>query len=210
MIEVTLFDYWRSSASYRVRIALSLAGIDYTSVAIDLAQRDNRLPGHIKRNPQGFVPVLDIDGHRFTQSLAILDYLDATRNLGLLPEAPPERAKVLALAHILAVDVHPVCNLSVINHVAGLTDGKEGIQENWMVRFILKGLKAFEISLGDFRQKPFCCGATVSLADICLMPQIYNAERWDVGYSDLPRINRVVDVCMQHPAFIAAFPTEPG
>lgn len=113
MADMVLFDYWRSTASYRVRIALNMAGIDYRAVSVDLRTGEHRKDNHVARNPQGLVPVLDIDGHRFTQSLAILDYLDRTRDLGLLPEDSVRRAHVQALAQSLADDVHPVCNLIV-------------------------------------------------------------------------------------------------
>ncbi|MCK5503206.1 MAG: glutathione S-transferase N-terminal domain-containing protein, partial [Tritonibacter mobilis] len=105
MTEAVLYDYWRSSASYRLRIALNLAGIAYESRVVDLVAGDQRSPDHLALNPQGFVPVLEIDGHRFTQSLACLTYLNTTRDLGLLPSAPSERAHVEALAQSIAVDL---------------------------------------------------------------------------------------------------------
>ena len=155
------------------------------------------------RNPQGFVPVLDIDGHRLTQSLAILEYLDTTRGLGLLPADPVARAKVQAAAYAIAVDLHPVCNLSVAGHA---TKGEEPARTNWMQHFIRPGLQAFEALLDGFDQAPFACGDTPSLADICLMPQLYNANRWGADYSDMPRINAVEAACAQLDAFKAAHP----
>ena len=122
MSNVTLWDYPKSSASYRVRIALNLAGIDYKIETVDLLSKAHRSPEHLARNPQGLVPVLDIDGQRFTQSLAILDYLDTTRDLGLLPRDSVQRAKAQALSHAIAVDLHPVCNLSVVGHATGGQD----------------------------------------------------------------------------------------
>jgi len=206
MTEVVLFDYWRSSASYRLRIALYLAGIAYRSVPVDLVRREHRTPEHLARNPQGFVPVLDIDGLRLTQSLAILDYLDETRGLGLLPADAAGRARVRALAHAIAVDIHPVCNLQVAGYAAELTGNREGVREAWMARFIRPGLEAVETLLGGFDQSPYCCGDTPGLADICLMPQVYNANRWGVKIDDLPRIASVVAACAQHPGFAAAHP----
>ncbi len=175
MSNTVLYDYWRSSASYRVRIALNLANISYQSISIDLVAGSHRSPEHLARNPQGLVPVLDIDSQSFTQSLAIIDYLDATRNLGLLPEDPVQRAKVQALAQSIAVDLHPVCNLSVVKYA---TQGAEPERTRWMQHFITPGLAAFESLLSEFDQNPFCIGSTPSLADICLMPQLYNARRW--------------------------------
>jgi maleylacetoacetate isomerase len=110
MSAVVLWDYPKSSASYRVRIALNLAGIDYDIQTVNLLDQAHKSPDHLARNPQGFVPVLDIDGQRLTQSLAMLEYLDETRELGLLPSDPVQRARVRALAYAIAVDLHPVCN----------------------------------------------------------------------------------------------------
>jgi maleylacetoacetate isomerase len=203
MSNVTLWDYPKSSASYRVRIALNLAGIEYDIQTVDLLSKAHKSPEHLARNPQGFVPVLDIDGQRFTQSLAILEYLDQTRALGLLPSDPIQRAKAQALAHTIAVDLHPVCNLSVVAHVTG---GQEPARTQWMRHFITPGLAAFEALLAGFQQAPFAIGATPSLADICLMPQLYNANRWGADYSGCARIKAVETACAAHPAFAAAAP----
>lgn len=203
MSETVLYDYWRSSASYRVRIALNLADIDYRAVPVDLVAGEHREPAHLARHPQGLVPVLDIDGRRFTQSLAILEYLDETRELGLLPRDSAARADVRALAHTLAVDVHPVCNLSVATHASG---GQEPARTDWMRRFIGPGLDAFERRLATFEQRPFCTGTTLSLAVVCLVPQLYNADRWGVDRDDFERVAGVADACAAHPAFAAAHP----
>jgi maleylacetoacetate isomerase len=204
--DTVLYDYWRSTASYRVRIALNLAGIPYSTVSVNLLDRAHKAPDHLARNPQGFVPVLDIDGHRFTQSLAILDYLDCTRDLGLLPSDPAKRAQTMALAHSLAVDVHPVCNLSVVGHVAELAKNAQDVRENWMRNFIAPGLAAFEALLSGFEQAPYCTGKAPSLADICLIPQLYNADRWGVGYTSCAKIQSIKTACDAHPAFISAEP----
>ncbi len=203
MSATVLYDYWRSSASYRVRIALNLAGIDWQSVPVDLVAGDHRSAEHLARNPQGLVPVLQIDGHSLTQSLAILHYLDSTRDLGLLPTDPLQRARVEALAHSVAIDVHPVCNLSVVKHA---TAGEEPARTEWMQHFIRPGLAAFEALLAGFEQAPYCTGNTPSLADICLMPQLYNAERWGADFSGCPRIIQAAEACHKHPAFMAAHP----
>lgn len=203
MSETVLWDYPKSSASYRLRIALNLAGVEYRVETVDLLTGAHRSDAHLARNPQGFVPVLDIDGHRFTQSLAILDYLDATRDMGLLPSEPADRAKVTALAHCIAVDLHPVCNLSVMRHATG---GEEPGRTEWMRHFIRPGLEAFEVLLAGFEQTPFATGSTPNLADICLIPQLYNANRWGVEYSDLSRITAIEKACAAHDAFKAAHP----
>lgn len=206
MHDTVLFDYWRSSASYRLRIALNLAGIDYRSVTIDLVKGEHKSPEHMARNPQGFVPVLEIDGIRLTQSLAILDYLDQTRDLGLLPKDPAERAQAQALAHSIAVDLHPVCNLQVARHATQISADTEGMPGRWMVHFIRPGLQAFERMLGSFEQAPYCLGSKPGLADICLMPQLYNARRWGADFSDMPRIVAIEQACEAVPAFAKAHP----
>ncbi|KIC12395.1 maleylacetoacetate isomerase [Leisingera sp. ANG-M1] len=203
-----LYDYWRSSASYRLRIALNLAGIEYTAVPVDLVKGEHKSPEHLARNPQGLVPVLEIDGLRLTQSLAILDYLDETRNLGLLAKDAGQRAKVRALAHSVAVDVHPVCNLQVAKQATRLSGGAEEMPKTWMQHFIRPGLQAFEALLAGFEQNPFCTGDTPGLADICLMPQLYNARRWEADFTHLPRICAVEAACAAHPAFAAAHPDQ--
>lgn len=203
MSNVVLWDYPKSSASYRVRIALNLAGIDYRIETVDLLAKANLSADHLDRNPQGFVPVLDIDGNRFTQSLAILDYLDETRGLGLLPADPAQRARQTALAHAIAVDLHPVCNLSVAGFA---TNGEEPARTQWMRHFITPRMAAFEQMLGEFTQAPYCCGDTLGLADIVLMPQIYNAIRWGADFAACKRINTVADACSKHPAFTNAHP----
>ncbi len=203
MTSITLYDYARSSASYRVRIALHLAGLAFDTVPVNLLNRDHKSAAHLARNPQGLVPVLDIDGRRLTQSLAILEYLDETRSLGLLPVDPLARARVRALAYALAVDVHPVCNLSVVVHATG---GQDPARTDWMRNFIAPGLAAFEALMGGFDQDPYCTGDTLSLADLCLIPQLYNADRWGVDYAGCGRIARVKAACVAHPAFVAAHP----
>lgn len=208
MGDTVLFDYWRSSASYRLRIALNLAGIEYRSVPVDLVKGEHKSPEHLARNPQGLVPVLEIDGLRLTQSLAILDYLDETRSLGLLPSGPGQRAKARALAHSVAVDVHPVCNLQVAKQATQLSGGAENMPKAWMQHFIRPGLQAFEALLSEFGQTPFCTGNAPGLADICLMPQLYNARRWEADFSDLPRICAVETACAALPAFAAAHPDQ--
>ena len=205
--KIILWDYFRSSASYRVRIALNLAVLDYEKAAVDLLAAEHKTDEHKARNPQGFVPVLEIDGIRLTQSLAILEYLDETRDLGLLPDDAKQRAKIKAAAMAVAIDVHPVCNPSVVNHVTG---GQDPARTEWMQHFIRPGLKAFEalISADDFKidDGPYCAGSRIGLADLCLMPQLYNADRWGADYHDCPSIIAVRDACLAHPAVQAAHP----
>ncbi|RVV97533.1 maleylacetoacetate isomerase [Mesobaculum littorinae] len=192
---VTLYDYWRSSASYRVRIALNLAGLAYRAVPVDLLAGDQSAADHVARNPQGFVPVLDIDGLRLTQSLAILEYLDETRNLGLLPPDPAGRARVRALAQVIAADTHPVCNPSVMAEVVRLaapSDPAE-LRQGWQRHFIRRGLAAVETLLDTPETGRHCHGDALTLADLCLVPQVYNARRWKVPLDDLPRVRRAAE-----------------
>ncbi len=207
--EVVLYDYWRSSASYRVRIALNLAGISYKARKVDLLNKDHKSAAYLDIHPQGLVPVLKIDGHSFTQSLAILDYLDRTRTLGLLPEDASLRAKIMAIAHTLAVDVHPVCNLGVVQHVSELVgDNNDRVKEDWMMHFILPGLRAFERQLASFEMTPFINGEKPSLAEICLIPQLYNADRWGVDYSDCQKLRALAGSCGRLEAFQDAHPDQ--
>lgn len=203
MNETVLYDYPKSSAAYRVRIALNLAGISFRSHQVNLLTGAHRTPDHVGRNPQGLVPVLEIDGHRFTQSLAILDYLDTTREMGLLPREPAARTKAKALAMCIAVDLHPVCNLSVATYATG---GQEPARTDWMQHFISPGLVAFEAFLAEFEQSPFATGAQPGLADICLIPQLYNANRWGADYEGCTRIKSVEDACADVAAFRDAAP----
>ena len=205
MKETTLYDYWRSSASYRVRIALNIAKIRYKTVAVNLLKNEQNSVTHLVRQPQGFVPVLEIDGLQFTQSLAIIEYINDTRDLALLPEQTADRAKVRALAQTLAIDVHPICNLGVTNFAVELSGSKE-TRPIWIKSFTEPGLRAFEELLSAFEQLPYCTGADISVADICLMPQIYNAIRWGVSVDKYPRIVSVVNACDAHPAFVQAHP----
>ena len=205
MSKITLYDYWRSSASYRVRIALNLAGLPYETVSVDIFKGDHRLENHLKRNPQSFVPVINIDNKSFTQSLSIIEYLNETRGLDLLPKDHAKRAKVTALAYAIAIDIHPICNLSVSSYAEEIS-GRENYKQEWMKKFIGPGLQAFEKLLEDFPNGSYSVGETPSLPDICLIPQIYNAMRWEVDIAHLSRINSIIQSCNKHPAFINAHP----
>ncbi|RMH51222.1 MAG: maleylacetoacetate isomerase [Alphaproteobacteria bacterium] len=184
---VVLYDYWRSSAAYRVRIALNLLGMEYRSVQVDLQAGAQQGAAHLARNPQGFVPLLEIDRLRLTQSLAIIEYLDETRAAGFLPEDPPGRARVRAIAHAIAMDIHPVLNLSVARRAVEIAQGRIGMKD-WMHAFMPARLQAVEALLDHPDTGMFCHGDRVSLADICLVPQVYNARRWEVDLSPMPRI----------------------
>ncbi len=211
-MSVILYDYWRSSASYRVRIALNLKGLPYQTVPVNLLADEHRGAPHLARNPQGLVPALAIDGRTMTQSLAIIEYLDETRpDPPLLPADPAGRQRVRALAHAIAVDIHPICNLSVSRYAASLIGGADATAQ-WMTRFIRPGLAAFEALLASAETGRFCHGDRVSLADLCLVPQIYNARRWNLPIADLERITAIAAALETLPEIAAAHPdrVKPG
>jgi maleylacetoacetate isomerase len=158
---------------------------------------------NLARNPQGLVPTLAIDGIEITQSLAILEYLDETRSAGWLPADPIGKAKVRALSYAIAMEVHPVCNLRVARYAVSL--GGTTIEE-WIRHFISEGLADFEAMLANGPGSLYCYGDNVSLADICLAPQIYNARRWGVDMGRFPRTSDISSRLGDIPAFIAAHP----
>lgn len=203
----TLYDYWRSSASYRLRIALALLGEPYKKFTVNLLEGDHRSAENLARNPQGLVPTLEIDGHVFTQSLAILEYLDETRNAGFLPKTPVERARVRSLSYAVAMEIHPVCNLSVGRYASEQSAGAITM-ENWSQHFIGKGFAALEAMLASPYTGDFCHGDHVSMADICLVPQMYNARRWGVDLSKTPRLAAIAERAETLPAFIQAAPQQ--
>jgi maleylacetoacetate isomerase len=200
-----LYDYWRSSASYRLRIALALLGERFESVTVNLLDGEQRAAENLARNPQGLVPTLEIDGELLTQSLAILEYLDETRDAGLLPKQPLERARVRALAYAIAMEIHPVCNLHVARYAVE-TSGGSISTETWMKHFISRGLRAVEAMLEKRPAGAYCHGDAVTIADICLVPQIYNARRWGVDIEAMPNISTVVAALERLPAFASAHP----
>ncbi|MEL6234588.1 MAG: maleylacetoacetate isomerase [Pseudomonadota bacterium] len=200
-----LYDYWRSSAAYRLRIALNLLEIDYETVAVDLLAGANRHPENLSRNRQGLVPTLEFDGLTLTQSLAILEYLDETRSAGFLPEDPPGRARVRALAYAVAMEIHPVLNLSVAKTAQSLSGGAIEMKA-WMHAFMPDRLAMLEAMLDHPATGPYCHGDQISLADICLVPQVYNARRWEVDLSHMPRILSIAAALEAIPPIAAAHP----
>ena len=206
MTKPVLFDYFRSSASYRVRIALGLKGIDYDRVPIDLLKREQQQPDYRSRNPQGLVPVLELDGQRLTQSLAIIGYLDATRpEPPLLPREPAAAAHVQALALTVACDIHPLNNLRVLRHLTGSLGQEESAKNDWIAHWVREGFDALErlTAAGAGR---FLWGDEPTLADICLVPQMFNARRFAVRVDDFPTLVRVDAEANRLAAFADAHP----
>ncbi len=200
-----LYDYWRSSASYRVRIALALKDIAYDRVSVDLVAGDHRAPAHLAINPQGLVPALAIDGRLLTQSLAIIEYLDETRSaLPLLPADPVGRARVRAIALAIACEIHPLSNLSVLGRVEAL--GGPDARKTWNEDNLRRGLDAVEALLDHPDTGRFCHGDAPGLAECCLIPQLYNARRWGVAFDHLPRIAAVSRACVTLGVIASAHP----
>ena len=201
---ITLFDYWRSSAAYRVRMALNLMALPYTSVPVNLLTGEHLGAENLARNPQGLVPTLQIDGLTLTQSLAIMEYLDETRG-GLLPRDAPGRARVRALSYAIAMEIAPVCNLSVRTHVGKLTSNNFSA-DDWVRHYMLKGLNSLEIMLNDPTTGSFCHGDNVSMADLNLVPQLYNFERAGLDINQFPRIAAITARLRALPEIAAAHP----
>jgi maleylacetoacetate isomerase len=201
---ITLYDYWRSSASYRVRMALNLLGLDYRTVPVNLLTREHKAPEHLARNPQGLVPALEIDGLVLTQSLAIIEYLHDTRG-GLLPGDAAGRARVRALAHAVAMEIAPIGNLAVRSHVAELTNGAFSA-DDWQRHYIKIGFDGLERMLAHPATGLFCHGDSVTMADLCLVPQVYNGRRVGLDVASWPTIARIVSNLEDIPAVAAALP----
>ena len=203
---VLLHDYHRSSASYRVRIALNLKGIAYDRVKVDLLAAAQRGDEYRALNPQGFVPMLEIDGQRLTQSLAIIHYLEATRpQPALMPADPADRAQALALALAVACDIHPLNNLRVLKYLGGPLAQPEEARNAWYRHWVSEGFAALEAMAAE-RAGRFLLGDSPSLADICLVPQMFNARRFEVPLDDFPLLVRVDAAANQLAAFADAHP----
>ncbi len=199
-----LYDYWRSSASYRVRMALNLLGVGFEAIPVDLLQAEQVGAANMARNPQGLVPSVEIDGLTLTQSLAIIEYLDDTRG-GLLPADAAGRARVRALSYAVAMEIHPICNLRVGRYVEAASAGAITMA-GWQKKFIGEGLAAVEGMLNHPATGRFCHGDQITMADLCLLPQVYNARRWEVDVTSYVQICRIVAELEAIPAIAAAHP----
>ncbi|MBQ1497544.1 MAG: maleylacetoacetate isomerase [Sphingomonas sp.] len=198
-----LYDYFRSSAAYRVRIALNLKGVAYARRDIMLLENQQRSPEHLARNPQGFVPALEAEGKVITQSLAIIEWLDARHpEPRLIPADPDARAAAMARALVVAADTHPLNNLRVMRRLKEMGVDEEG-RNAWTRHWIAEGFAALEAMAGD---GPFLGGDAPGIADLCLVPQMYNARRFETPLDAFPRLVAIDAAATALPAFAAAHP----
>lgn len=212
-----LNNYFRSSASFRVRIALALKCLPYEYVSVHLVKGDHKLAAYANKSADRLVPLLEVDGESLSQSMAIIEYLDETHaNSPLLPKDALGRAKVRALAQSISCEIHPLNNLRVLKYLLKVLKLEESVKNTWYNQWCRDGLEAFERQLvvdAAYRvkhgQEPsiYCFGGTPTLADCCLVPQIFNARRFDMPFDGLPRTMAVFDACMKLPAFQQAQPS---
>jgi maleylacetoacetate isomerase len=202
---VRLYDYFRSSACYRVRIALNLKGIAYETMPTNIVKGDQNAAAFTDKNPQALVPMLEIDGLELTQSLAIIDYLDATHHEPpLMPRDAAARSKVLAMALVIACDIHPLNNLRVLRQLDDGLGVPQAKRDDWYRHWVAEGFKALEkMAAGS---GAFLSGATPGVADICLVPQMYNARRLEVDLTPYPTLVRIDAGACTLPAFRMAHP----
>jgi maleylacetoacetate isomerase len=205
MTRPLLHDYFRSSAAYRVRIALNLKGVEYDRQPVNLVDGAQKSAAYLALNPQGFVPMLEIDDLRLTQSLAILVYLDQKfPDPLLMPRDPADGAHVRAMAMAIACDIHPLNNLRVLKYLSRMGIEQEQ-RDEWYRHWVTEGLEALE-AMAAPRAGAFLFGDTVSLADVCLVPQLYNARRFSVPITPYPSLRRADESASALPAFAAAHP----
>ncbi len=204
-----LHNYFRSSASFRVRIALAIKGITFDYLPVHIAKGEHQQAAFADVSPEGLVPLLELDdGTRLTQSMAIIEYLEEVQpEPALLPADPLARARVRALSQIVACEIHPINNLRVLKYLTRELKVDEEAKNTWYKHWVRDGLEAFERQLSAVPASLYCHGDTPTMADCCLVPQIFNAQRFKTPLEGLPRTMAVFDACMAHPAFQAAQPS---
>ena len=204
-----LYNYFRSSASFRVRIALALKGLPYDYVPVHLVKGEHKKPDYQAVAPAGLVPTLVLDdGERLSQSMAIIEYLDEVHpQPPLLPPDALGRARVRALAQSIACEIHPINNLRVLKYLVRDLKVDEEAKNTWYRHWVRSGLETFERELSQYPAGRYCYGDTPTLADCILVPQIFNGQRFNVDFSGLPRTLSAFDACMALPAFQQAQPS---
>jgi len=206
MSRITLYDYHRSSAAYRVRIALNLKRVEYEQKRVNLLESEQKSDDYRALNPMGLVPMLEIDNLKLTQSLAIINYLDLRfANQPLIPAAAAERAHVVSMCLTIACDIHPLNNLRVLKYLKNELDQPQEAIDRWYAHWINEGLSAIEAMAAPKAGK-FLFGDGVSAADVCLIPQLYNARRYNVPLDDYPTLLRAEENANKLEAFAAAHP----
>lgn len=200
--KLTLFHYWRSSCSWRVRWSLHHKGILFEDVAINLLAGEQNSANYLSKNPGGYVPALEVDGKIFGESLAILEWLEEVYpEKPLLPADPIDRLRVRQISQLIVSGIQPVQNLAVLRRHS--SDPNE--QAKWASEWISSGLHKLEVLL-QATAKKYCYGDTLTIADLCLVPQVYNAKRFNVDLSNLPVVSRINETCLKLPACEAAAP----
>jgi maleylpyruvate isomerase len=211
-LSLELYTYWRSSASYRVRIALNLKSLPYVTHAVDLLKAGGEQfgPHYREVNPQGRVPTLVHDGQRLTQSLAIIEYLDETfPGTRLIPKDPLDRARVRMLSQIIACDIQPLQNTSTTRYLKERLHLDDAKVSEWVREWITRGLDAFNAQLErDHLSAKFCHGDSPTMADCCLVPQMFAAERFGVPATKYPRLALIAENCASLAAFQHAHPSK--
>ena len=206
MPQAILYDYYRSSASYRVRIALNIKGVEYERRPVNLLESEQRSDEYLALNPQGLVPMLEMDGVRLTQSMAIMGYLDQKVPTNpLLPAAAEARAHVLSLALTVACDIHPLNNLRILKYLKDTLHVDQDARDEWYRHWVAEGLSALE-AMAAPRSGKFLFGDTPTLADVCLVPQLFNARRFNVPLDGYPTLVRADENANRLEAFAAAHP----